>query len=250
MSPIPDELASLNKEDLTAFVIELFHRTIVHYGMWFQEVQHQMDSQTFAQIESQVFATSMAVQMRRLGKLLGFEVDKQGIPEKLKAMSKEELLDLAKGQGVNWLANDGIWFQKVESSHNMDSAKRINDTCWTQYSPYEARRIKEFLDLGDHSGLAGLKRALSYRNYALVNKQSIHDVDENTFVFQMNECRVQVARQRKGLPDYPCSSVGNVEYPYFAKAIDSRIKTRCVGCPPGEHPKEWFCAWEFSLKKS
>jgi hypothetical protein len=83
--------------------------------------------------------------------------------------------------------------------------------------------------------------------YALINKQSIEDVDDNCIIFRMNECRVQVARQRKGLEDYPCKSAGMVEYPYFAQAIDSRIKTECIGCPPDAHPKEWFCAWKFTV---
>jgi hypothetical protein len=39
-----------------------------------------------------------------------------------------------------------------------------------------------------------------------------------------------------------------VEYTYFARAIDDRIKTECIGCPPDAHPEEWFCAWRFSLK--
>ena len=62
-----------------------------------------------------------------------------------------------------------------------------------------------------------------------------------------DECRVQAARKRKGLPDYPCKSAGMVEYPAFARTIDSRIRTECVGCPPDDHPAEWFCAWKFTL---
>jgi hypothetical protein len=70
----------------------------------------------------------------------------------------------------------------------------------------------------------------------------------NSVVFQMNDCRVQSARTRKGLEDYPCKSGGIVEYTYFARAIDDRIATECIGCPPDAHPKEWCCAWRFTLK--
>ena len=110
-------------------------------------------------------------------------------------------------------------------------------------------RIKRFLGLGENSGLAGLKRALGFRNYALVNRQSIHEQDDDSFIFQMNDCRVQSARKRRGLSDYPCRSVGTVEYPYFAKTIDARIKTQCLGCPPDEHPDDWYCAWRFTLEE-
>ena len=47
-------------------------------------------------------------------------------------------------------------------------------------------------------------------------------------VFQMNECRVQRARMRKGLDDYPCKSGGLVEYTRFAEGVDDRIKNRMV----------------------
>jgi len=238
----------LNQEQLIEFVMDIFHRTLVHYAMWYREVGHQLGPRPQAEADRQVFKTSLAISMKRMAKLLGFEVDEKGIPKTLKQMNKEQLLDLAQAQAVNWLANDGVWFQKVETMVDMDAAKRINDTCWTQFSPYEAESIKRFLGLGEQSGLEGLKKALGFRNYALINRQSIHQVDENSFVFQMNDCRVQSARKRKGLPDYPCQSAGKVEYPYFAKTIDTRIKTECVGCPPGDHPEEWYCAWKFTLE--
>src|SRR5660397_70582 len=66
-------------------------------------------------------------------------------------------------------------------------------------------------------------------------------------VFRMEECRVQLARGRRGLPDFPCKSVALVEYEGFAKTVDPRIRTRCIVCPPDEHPEEYWCAWEFSL---
>ena len=46
----------------------------------------------------------------------------------------------------------------------------------------------------------------------------------------------------------PCKSAGVVEYPTFATAIDPRIRTECIGCPPDEHPAEWYCAWKFTLE--
>lgn len=64
----------------------------------------------------------------------------------------------------------------------------------------------------------------------------------------MNDCRVQAARKRKNLPDFPCRPVGLVEYANFARAVDPRIRTRCIACPPDDHPEEYFCAWEFWLE--
>ena len=39
-----------------------------------------------------------------------------------------------------------------------------------------------------------------------------------------------------------------VEYKTFAEAIDPRIKTECIACPPDPHPEEYYCAWRFYIE--
>lgn len=246
MSDMGKIISEADDATLVKMVMDSFRRTMVHYGCWFSEVEHQLGMEKALAVEKNVWSASFGNQLKRLSKILGFEI-KDGVPAHLHALSREDLLDLLKNLGVNWLANDGIWFQAVEHKFGMNDAKRCNDTCWTRYSPYEAERIKELLELPDNGGIPALKQALAFRMYALINKQSIEDVDENCIIFRMNECRVQVARQRRGLEDYPCKSAGLVEYPYFARTIDSRIETECIGCPPDKHPEGWFCAWKFTV---
>ena len=90
-------------------------------------------------------------------------------------------------------------------------------------------------------------RALGKRLYALINSQEIVEQTDSRLIYRMNECRVQSARKRKGLPDFPCKSVGIIEYSGFARTIDPRIETRCIGCPPDRHPDNWYCSWEFTI---
>ncbi|HPF21592.1 MAG TPA: DUF6125 family protein, partial [Syntrophomonas sp.] len=170
-----------------------------------------------------------------------------GIPRPLLDMPAEKLTELAGEMGKNWLAMDGIWFQAIENTYGMNDAKRSNDSCWHRFSQVEGRMIKNFLGLPERAGLDGLKRALAFRMYARLNKQSIIEESPHSIVFQMNDCRVQSARKRKGLADYPCKSAGLVEYSRFAWEIDERIQTECIGCPPDDHPDDWFCAWRFTL---
>ncbi len=246
---IINQLENAEKDILIKMVLDAFHRTIVHYGQWFAEVEHQLGMEKAMKVEGLVWDASYLNQMTRLSKTLGFEIE-DGVPRVLKKLTRTELLNLIEKMGINWLANDGIWFQAVENSYNMNDAKRCNDTCWGRFSPFEAVRIKKMLDLPEQGGIPALKKALAFRMYAAINKQSIEDVNENSFIFRMNECRVQSARKRRGLDDYPCKSGGMVEYPTFAAAIDSRITTECVGCPPDEHPEEWYCSWKFTLHES
>jgi len=239
--------SDLNHEQTAKYVVDLFHRTIIHHALWFAEVKHQMGMEKALEVLHSASKKSYAIQMKHLGALLGFEM-KDGVPAPLLDMAPEKLEELKSRVAKNWLVNDGVWFQAIEFSQGMNEAKRCNDSCWAQFSPFEASSIKQFLGMDANPGLEGLKRALGFRVYEAINVQSIVEETEKSFVFQMNQCRVQNARKRKGLEDYPCKSGGMVEYSYFARAIDSRIKTECLGCPPDEHPPEWFCAWKFSLE--
>jgi len=236
----------LSREDTARLVMDMFHRIIVHYGMWFAEVRHQMGMERALAVLQAAAERSISIQLSRLAKLMGFEMQ-DGLPQPLLKMSKESLQQLLDSVAVNWLANDGVWFQAVEFSSGMVDAKRCNDSCWAFFSPFEAWSIKNFLNLPPEAGLEGLKKALNFRVYARINTQQIIEEGPDSIVFQMNECRVQSARKRKGLDDYPCKSGGVVEYTYFARSIDARITTECIACPPDAHPDQWYCAWRFKM---
>lgn len=237
----------LDHTETARYVVDLFHRIIIHHALWFSEVKHQMGMEKALEILKIAAKNSSEIQLKHLGRLLGFDLV-DGIPQPLLAMEPEKLGRLREQVAKNWLVNDGVWFQAIEFSEGMNEAKRCNDSCWAHFSPYEAEMIRQQLQLGKNPGLDGLKRALAFRVYANINTQSIIDETEDGFVFRMNNCRVQSARKNRGLQDYPCKSAGLVEYSYFARAIDQRIVTECICCPPDPHPEGWFCAWRFSLK--
>lgn len=146
----------------------------------------------------------------------------------------------------DWLAHDGLWFQAVERAFGLERAVALDAEAWRAFADIEARRIKEFLGLPDGGGLDALERALEFRLYAVLNRQTAKRQGDR-LLFHMNECRVQSARSRKGLPGFPCKEVGLVEFDSFARAVDPRIETRCIACPPDDHPADFFCAWEFRL---
>lgn len=241
-----EQKPSHDKELLVRWIMDAFRRMMVHYGFWMREVEHQFGMRTALEIEKTAGDLSIGIQLKRLAKILDFDL-KNGAPAVLYDLDEEKLNELLDALAANWLANDGVWFQAVEKEFSMFDAKRCNDTCWTRFSPLEASRIKVLLDLPENGGLEALKTALMYRLYSRINDQCIAEETDNSFVFQMVDCRVQSARTRKGMEEYPCKSAGVVEYRTFAQTIDSRIKTECIGCPPDPHPGEWFCAWRFSM---
>ncbi len=241
----PGRAEDLSQPELAKMTIDLFRRSALHYGMWFNEVNYQLGLQQALITESEVFGKLFPVVMKRLAGAAGFEM--QGdMPRILAEMPREKLLKIVDAVAANWLAGDGIWFQAVEDRQEMFTAKRCNDTCWAKFSPLEAYRIREALELEEHGGLDALETALGFRLYSRINQQSIERTGEG-LIFKMINCRVQHARQRKGLEDYPCKSGGMVEYSSFARTIDPRIRTECMACPPDQHPPEWFCAWKFYI---
>ncbi len=163
-------------------------------------------------------------------------------------LDKNQLRKYVRDLSKLWLAHDGLWFLAAEQKYGIESAIELDGLAWEKFTVIEARRIMKFLGMESGGGLDALERALNFRLYANINKQSMERPDDRTLVFTMDQCRVQEARKRKNLPDFPCQEVGLLEYSNFAKTIDERISTECVFCPPRPHPDDAYCRWRFRLE--
>jgi len=168
--------------------------------------------------------------------------------EILMQLDKETLITMLEDSAKNWLAHDGLWFQAVEKEFGMDSALEMDRQAWKLFTQVEAKRIMARLGIKPKGGIEALDQALRFRLYARINDQEIYRVDDRTLRLEMKECRVQSARERKGLPAFPCKSVGIVEYAYFAYAIDPRLKTEVIFCPPDLRPEGCYCTWQFTMQ--
>ena len=168
--------------------------------------------------------------------------------EHLRNLSREELLTLVDIHAKSWLAHDGCWFLAAEEQYGLEAAIALDTKSWERFSPAEAKRIMKAFNIPENGGLDALQKAFGYRLYATVNRDAVERPDERRLIYKMIDCRVQETRRRKGLPDFPCKSVGIVEYTKFADTIDPRIKTRCIQCPPdATRESDYTCAWEFTI---
>jgi hypothetical protein len=165
-----------------------------------------------------------------------------------KDLPKKEIIELLKDASKNWLAHDGLWFRAVEDKYGIEAAMELDRKAWGKFTIIEAKRIMKRLGIKPGGGIPALVQALKFRLYAHINVQEIKEASDTHCVFRMNRCRVQEARKRQGLPDFPCKSIGIVEYSGFANTIDPRIKTKCLVCPPDSHPSDVWCSWEFRLE--
>lgn len=169
--------------------------------------------------------------------------------ELIQNLSKEQLIELCSIYAKNWLALDGLWFQSIENKYGIAEALEHDANAWRRYTEIEARRIKSFLGLPEQAGVEGLKKALSFRFYALLSKDCIVQESDDTIIYKVITCRVQDARKRKGMTYHPCKPVGLIEYTYFAKTIDNRFKTEAVSCHPDVTDSSCNCIWKFTLQK-
>jgi hypothetical protein len=162
-------------------------------------------------------------------------------------MSKEELRRALEAFAKNWLAHDGCWFLAAEERLGLEAAIDLDARSWARFAVAEARRIMETFGVPEGGGLESLEKALGFRMYSLVNEQHIQwSEDRSRLRFIMDACRVQQTRRRKGLADFPCKSVGIVEFSTFARTVDPRIRTTCLECPPDAQEGR-YCSWEFTL---
>ena len=169
----------------------------------------------------------------------------ESVPPAFRALDRAGLLIALDVFAKNWLAHDGSWFLTVEERSGMDAAVELDAAAWRLFAAAEARRIMKAYGIQKNGGLDSLARALSFRAYSFVNPSRI-ERSGNVLRFFMTSCRVQETRRRKGLPDFPCRPVGQVEFETFARTVDPRVTTRCVRCPP-DADANGQCAWEFTL---
>jgi hypothetical protein len=168
--------------------------------------------------------------------------------KEIKDLSKEEILGLLEDASKNWLSHDGLWFRAIEEKSGLKTAIELDRQVWEKFTVIEAKRIMKRLQIEEGGGIPALVQALKFRLYVYINFQGFKEISDSHCIFEMRSCRVQETRHRQGLQDFPCKSVGLVEYSSFAKTIDPRIQTTCLICPPDPHPPDVWCAWEFRLK--
>lgn len=175
-------------------------------------------------------------------------MDREARYEKIEDLPREKLLELLTIFAKDWLALDGLWFQSIEQKRGMDEAMEHDANAWARFTVLEARRIKALLGLPARAGVEGLRRALRFRLYAPLNEDEI-EVAGGALTYRVTSCRVQAARERKGMPLHPCKSVGILEYTGFAREIDDRFEVECLSCHPDRSDETCKCAWRFVLRR-
>jgi len=70
-----DSLEKLSQVELARCVIDVLRRTILHYGIWFSEVSHQLGLEEAIRLEKEAFEWFFPIAVNRLSRTIGFETE-------------------------------------------------------------------------------------------------------------------------------------------------------------------------------
>jgi len=164
----------------------------------------------------------------------------------LKAMTKEKVLDLFFMHVKNLWRVDGLYFLGIEEKFGTEAATQIDTNCWKTMGKLEARELKNLLSLKKND-IPAFMQALRNTSWSLYQEEKQIESSLSKGVYKVIKCRTQQTRINKGLGEFPCKNVRFSYLKSFAQEFNPNIKVNCHICPPGAHPKNIWCEWEFTL---
>jgi hypothetical protein len=162
----------------------------------------------------------------------------------LKEMEASELRSYLQFLLWHYRVVDGFWFLSVEEKYDRAAAEHLDEVVWYKIAGMSARDIVARFSIRD-KGLKGFARAMQYCPWTMIVGYRIEE-KEGEVIVTAPQCVTQVARVRRGLPEFHCRDMHQREFESFAHAVDPGIKVECLFAPP-DHPPDCFCKWRFTV---
>lgn len=164
------------------------------------------------------------------------------VTNELEKLPRETLIELVKMNASNWMTLDGLWFSGVEEKFGLEAALELDIRMWKIGSRIEAKRIKKLLNLG--KGLDNVLRAINFMSWAAGFGYEVERT-KNRAVWTCRHCPPQEQRVRMGKGEFPCDPTFDACFNNVIQVVDPDITVQCLFCPPGPHPDDAWCQWEF-----
>jgi hypothetical protein len=165
----------------------------------------------------------------------------------LKAMTRDELLDILFLHVRNLWRVDGLYFLGIERKFGTEAAAQIDAEVWATMAAIEAKSLQKMFRIGENPDVPTIIGLLKKTSWALDQPFKTLEVNAKRAVLRIDRCRTQETRLGKELDEFPCKGVRFGYLKNFAKTLNSKVEVNCIVCPPNKHPKDSWCQWEFKL---
>lgn len=167
----------------------------------------------------------------------------------LSKLSRKRLLDLLDLQIRSIWRVDGLYFLGIEKEFGTQAASKIDEECWRTMGTLEARQLKEIVRAKEWR-IPKIIQALGLTSWALDHQEHKEvEVQKDRAIFRVMSCRTQLTRIRKGLTEFPCRPIREGYLQSFSRELNPSVSVTCKICPPGPHPENTWCEWEFSKSR-
>jgi len=162
----------------------------------------------------------------------------------LESFDADHLRDYLKFLLWHYRVVDGFWFLSVEEKYDRASAEHLDEVVWGKIAGMSAKDLVKRFRIKD-KGLQGFAQAMALCPWTMIVGFKIEEKDDEVTI-TVPECVTQIARVKRGLPEFHCRDMHQREFESFAHALNKDINVECVFAPP-EHPSDCFCKWRFTL---
>lgn len=161
-------------------------------------------------------------------------------------LPKEQLVDYIEMIHKNFWTLQGYYVLELEKRYGQNVAMEFDDIAFGRAAEVQVYRLKKFFNLGDD--MTALMKIFDFSEFCSNIKYEFREVTEKRLVWRVTKCPMQQARLKDGLPEIACKLSAIPINEKIAKAINPRMKSICVICPPNSHPEDRWCEFEFKIE--
>ena len=168
----------------------------------------------------------------------------------LEALSKAELIELARLYARLFVAVDGFWYLAVKDFVSQDMATKCDIWVWDKYPRYEFRRLKSLLDIqGDD--LKDFARVFRWSPSSSMMTYDFSSDGDNKWTLVVKECATLRALEREGAGRHKtfCREVDTPIFQQYVRAFNPKAKAIPVQLPPDMGDGSICCRWQFVLEE-
>ena len=161
-------------------------------------------------------------------------------------LSKERLVDYIQMIHKNFWTLQGNYILELEKRYGEAVAMEFDDIAFSRAAEVQVYRLKKFFNLGED--MPALMKVFDFSEFCSNIEYEFHEVTDKRLIWRVTKCPMQMARLKDDLPEIACKLSAIPINERIAKAINPKMKSTCIICPPDPHPSDRWCEFEFKIE--